>query len=259
MAEEISDVHALDPASFLEEVHSFEFWFGAVQGYLEGLDHGHGADTAEAEFSEPERERLITVLCNYCIGETAALEASGGLIQIAPNRATKVFLATQTVDEGRHLEVLIHRLKELGVEDAEGEIARRASRSLLDFKRRLLDLVTSRDWTAAIFAQNVILESMEFAVFQRHAQEADPRTREMLNGIIKDARRPIGFGENELGRRLEEAPFTRDRLVPVRQELDALVLRSFEETMDQIGTPRAERTDLGRQYLQAVARLGFGG
>ena len=155
--------------------------------------------------------------------------------------------------------MLIHRLKELGVEDAEGEIARRASRSLLDFKRRLLDLVTSRDWAAAIFAQNVILESMEFAVFQRHAQEADPRTREMLNGIIKDERRHIGFGENELGRRLEEAPFTRDRLVPVRQELDALVLRSFEETMDQIGTPRAERTDLGRQYLQAVARLGFGG
>ena len=28
--------------------------------------------------------------------------------------------------------------------------------------------------------------------------------------------------------------------------------------MDQIGAPRAERTDLGRQYLQAVARLGFG-
>jgi 1,2-phenylacetyl-CoA epoxidase catalytic subunit len=259
VAEEISDVHALDPAAFLEEVHSFEFWFEAVQGYLTGLDHGHRPDTGEVEFSEPERDRLITVLCNYCIGETAALEGSGGLIQIAPNRAAKVFLATQTVDEGRHLEVLIHRLGELGIEDAEGEIARRGSRSLLEFKRRLMELVTGRDWAAAIFAQNIILESMEFAVFHRHAREADPRTREMLTGIIKDERRHIGFGENELGRRLREAPHTRDRLVAVRQELDALVLHSFEETMDQVGAPRAERADLGRQYLQAVERLGFGG
>ena len=142
--------------------------------------------------------------------------------------------------------------------DPEAEIARRASSNLLRFRKRLLELVAGRDWIAAVFAQNVILESMEFAVFHRHTKDADPRTREMLNGIIKDERRHIGFGENELGRRLQEAPYTRDRLDAVRQELDALVLRSFEETMDQIGTPRSERSDLGRQYLQAVTRLGFG-
>ena len=28
------DIHDLDPQAFLEEVHSFEFWFEAVQGYL---------------------------------------------------------------------------------------------------------------------------------------------------------------------------------------------------------------------------------
>jgi 1,2-phenylacetyl-CoA epoxidase catalytic subunit len=253
----IADVHALSAEDFLEEVHSFEFWFDSVQGYLAGLDHGHRPGTGEAPLTEIERDRLITVLCNYCIGETAALEGAGGLIQIAPNRASKVFLSTQTVDEGRHLEVLIHRLRELGVGEPEAEIARRGSRSLLDFKRRLLDLVRERDWTAALFAQNVILESMEFTVFQLHGQRADPRTRELLSGIIKDERRHIGFGENELGRRLRDAPFARERLAAVREELDPLVIRSFQETMEAIGTPREDHAALARQYLEAVARLGF--
>lgn len=257
MAARAPDVHALDPEEFRDEVHSFQFWFDAVQGYLAGTEGGRSPEVPEAELTELERERLITVLCNYCIGETAALEGSGGLIQIAPNRASKVFLSTQTVDEGRHLEVLVRRLWELGVGDPESEIARRGSPSLLDFKRRLLELVRGRDWVAAIFAQNVILESMEFAAFHLHAQRADPRTRELLEGIIKDERRHIGFGENEVGRRLQEAPFTRDRLSALREELDALVLRSFQETMEKVGTPQDERPELGRQYLQAVERLGF--
>jgi len=251
------DLHALDPEEFREKVQSFEFWFEAVQGYLSRLEHGRRPETPEAPLEAAERERLVTTLCNYCVGETAALEGAGGLIQIAPNRAARVFLATQTADEGRHLEVLTHRLRELGVAHPDAEVEARASRSLLEFRRKLLQLVRERDWVAAIFAQNVILEAMEFSVFQLHAQRADPRTRELLLGIVKDERRHIGFGENELGRRLRELPALRERLAGVREELDPLVLRSFEEAMDAIGTPRGERADLGRSYLAAVERLGF--
>jgi hypothetical protein len=49
----------------------------------------------------------------------------------------------------------------------------------------------------------------------------------------------------------------RERLTAVREDLDPLVLRSFEEAMDAIGTPRHERAELGRSYLDAVERLGF--
>jgi 1,2-phenylacetyl-CoA epoxidase catalytic subunit len=251
------EIHDMHPEDFEEHVRSFEFWFGAVQGYLEGLHYGHRPGTRETELDEPDRQRLITVLCNYCVGETAALEGAGGLITIAPNRAAKIFLATQTADEGRHLEVLVHRLRELGVVDPESEIERRASPRLLEFKRRLLDFVRGRDWAAALFAQNVILEAMEFSVFQQHARSADPRTREVLLGIIKDERRHIGFGENELGRRLKQEPELRRRLAAVRGELDQLVISSFEETMERIDAPRGDRAELGRSYLGAVARLGF--
>jgi len=251
------EVHDLDPQAFLDEVHSFEFWFQAVEGYLTGTTFGHRPETVEVSLPDADRERLITVLCNYCVGETAALEGASGLIAVAPNRQAKIFLATQVVDEGRHLEVLLHRMRELGVARPEEEVERRASRSLRVFRRKLLDLVAGKDWEAAIFAQNVILESLEFAVFQGHAERADPVTREILLGIVKDERRHIGFGENELGRRLQRAPHTRARLGEIRKELDHLVLDTLEETMVDIGTPEDERQRLGRSYLECVHRLGF--
>lgn len=257
MSEPNADLHALPPDRFREEVLSFDFWFHAVEGYLSQTRFGRRPGTAEAPLSESERDRLVTVLCHYCIGETAALEASSGLIAIAPNRLAKIFLATQVADEGRHLEVLLHRLQDLGVADPEQEIERRATRSLVAFKRRLLELVEAREWDAAIFAQNVILESFEFTVFQAHAETADPVTRDLLQGIVKDERRHIGFGENELGRRLASTPAARARLAAVRAELDPLVLSSCEETLAQIGTSPSERPELGRSYLAAVHRLGF--
>ena len=254
-----AEVHALDPESFEERVHSFQFWFEAVQGYLADREYGHRPELPEPELTESERDRLVTVLCNYCVGETAALDGASGLIAVAPNRLTKIFLSTQVVDEGRHLEVLRHRLLALGVEHPEDEIERRASPRLRDFRQKLEALVAERDWDAAIFAQNVILEAMEFSTFQMHAGYADPITREVLVGIIKDERRHIGFGENELGRRLKHHPTLRERLQRVRQELDPLVLATLEEALGELQVPRAEREDLGRSYLAAVERLGVRG
>jgi len=253
----VSDIHDLSPEQFYEEVHSFEFWFQAVEGYLSGLTWGHRPQTADTSLAPSERERLITILCNYCVGETAALDGASGLVAIAPNRLTKVFLSTQVVDEGRHLEVFFHRLRELGVADPELEVERRASRSLLLFRRRLLELVGSKDWEAAIFAQNVILESLEFAVFHSHAEGADPVTAEILRGVIKDERRHIGFGENELGRRLANSPHIRARLGQTKRELDHLVLDALAETTRLIGLPAGEDERLSRMYLGSVERLGF--
>jgi 1,2-phenylacetyl-CoA epoxidase catalytic subunit len=257
MADPSVDIHEMELDTFHSHVHSFEFWLGAVHGYLDGLTYGHRPETVSEPMETGERDRLITVLCNYCIGETTALEGASGLIPIAPDRRAKIYLSTQVADEGRHLEVLLHRLEDLGVADPEGEMVRRASAPLLTFRDRLLRLVAGKDWEAAIFAQNVILEAMEFAVFQMHAQRADAVTREVLLGIVKDERRHIGFGENELGRRLRTSPHVRSRLGEVKRELDPLVLASFEETLHDVGMPRDERPDLGRNYLAAVDRLGF--
>ena len=259
MSREVTEIHDLEPDSFLDRVHSFEHWFDSVEGYLTGLDHGHRPDLAEDGLEADERERLIKTLCNYTVAETAALEASSGLIRIAPNHNAKIFLSPQVVDEGRHVEVILHRLRELGVERPHERIEQDAGAGIQDFRRRLLELVDDGDWEASIFAQNVILEAMEFTVFQAHMQDSDPVTADLLERILKDERRHIGFGENELGRRLQRDPRLRDRIAPIKRDLDHLVLETFEDSLEKIGVPRERRPALGRDYLQVVARLGIEG
>jgi 1,2-phenylacetyl-CoA epoxidase catalytic subunit len=252
-----SDVHALEPEDFLEEVHSFEHWFGAVETYLADLDHGHRRDLPDPELPADEQDRLIATLSNYVVAETAALEASSGLIRIAPNRQTRVFLSTQVVDEGRHVEVLLHRLRELGVADPEQTVEQRAGPSIRRFRERLLALVDSHEWDTAIFAQNVVLEAMEYAVFGVHAKRADPVTRDVLERILRDERRHIGFGENEIGRRIRENPGRRDWIRAIKAQLDALAIETFADALEELAVPRTEREAVGRDYHRAVARLGL--
>ena len=178
------DPHALSEEDFHAEVHSFQFWLEAVDGYLGGSEFGFDPSLTDEEFSESELNYLVTTLCNYCVAEKAALEASSGMIRFAPAPDAAIFLSTQVVDEGRHLEVFVHRLKMLGIQDPWQEIRARSNQSLLKFKDRLLEFVDQRDWEAAIFVQNVILEAMEFTVFQAHAATADPITCGILTGVV---------------------------------------------------------------------------
>ncbi len=251
------ELHARPHEAFLDEVHSFEFWFQSVEGYLRAHPYGETPGSPMPELEPAERDALITTLSTYCVGETAALEGASAMIGFAPSRHAKIFLATQVADEARHLEVFLHRLEELGVEDAEVQFEARANRSLVEFKKHLKRFVEAKDWEAAVFAQNVILESMEFASFHSHMQRADARTAEMLSGVLKDERRHMGFGENDLGRHLATAPHARARLAEIKRQLDPLVLGTFEETLERLGVPRSERPEIGRLYLETVARLGL--
>ena len=257
MALENVEIHARDHDAFLEEVHSFEFWFQSVEGYLS--EHPYGVDPSAPipDLEDSERDALIATLSTYCVGEVAALDGASGMIGFAPNHQAKIFLATQAVDEARHLEVMLHRLAELGVDDPRSGFESRANRNLLAFRDRLLEFVDAKDWEAALFAQNVILESMEFAAFHSHMQNADARTAEMLAGVLKDERRHMGFGENNLGRFLSRAPHGRARLNEIKKELDSLVLATFSDGLEALGVPTSERPDMGRLYLETVARLGF--
>lgn len=249
--------HDLTPEEFAEQVQSFSFWFEAVEGYLGDKPYGYDVTLRPDVLSDSRREAIITTLCNYCVGEAAALEASSGMVTLAPNHHARIFLATQVADEARHLEVFLHRLGELGVADPELEVTRRANPNIVEFKRRLLELVAAGDWEAAVFAQNVLLETMEFTVFGHHARTADTITRSVLEGVISDERRHLGFGENDLGARIAQDPDIRSRLAETKRDLDSLVLNVFDGAFDDLGLARNERPDLGRDYLDAVERLGL--
>jgi hypothetical protein len=257
MSPEAIEPHLLDEDDFRREVQSFTFWFETVEGYLSERPYGRDPGLAEAPLTDPERDALVTILCNYCVGEAAALEASSSLVRLAPNHHAQIFMATQAADEARHLEVFLHRLHELGIADPNAEVEARANPGLQELRRRLLEFVDAGDWEAAVFAQNVVLESMEDTVFRYHKAVADPVTSQVLAGVVADERRHLGFGENDLGRWLIGHPDGRHRLAALRAELDPLVLGAFEGAYEDLGLGRDERPTLGRDYLEAIERLGL--
>lgn len=251
------DRRPIDENECVEQAQTFESWFGAVEGYLGDTSYGRHADTIDLTLDEARRDQLITALCNYCVGETAALESASGLVRLAPGPSAKVFMATQVVDEARHLEVFLHRLTELGVTDPEAEIACRANPALFDFAQALLDLVEAGDWNAALFAQTVVLETTELTVLQTHAETADPVTADILAGVIADERRHFGFAENSLGRQLTDHPVLRPHLQRIRTQLEPIALDVFDNALCEIEAPAEARGRLGRHYLTTIERLGL--
>ncbi len=75
--------------------------------------------------------------------------------------------------------------------------------------------------------------------------------------MVSDERRHLGFGENTVGHHLLSRPGDRERLDDTKTHLDALVLGAFEGAYDDLGLHRDERPQLGRDYMQAVERLGL--
>ena len=93
--------------------YSVQYWLESCpQGYLEDTEYGHPAGEKESDLVMQDpvlRDAAINVTVQMVMGERCALAASSGLINAAPDEASKRFLATQTLDEARHVEIFTPR------------------------------------------------------------------------------------------------------------------------------------------------------
>jgi hypothetical protein len=197
--------------------YDIQYWLESCpQGYLADTEYGHriGEREPAVVIEDPVlREQALRTTVQLVLGERCALAASSGLINAAPDEASKRFLATQTLDEARHVEVFTRRLLDLGVKAAELEDTLKtfANPHLVKFAETLLEVVDRKDFVAGVVGQNLVLEGMAFHVFEMmHAanQEANPKFAHTLAGTIADERRHVGFGENRIGSLIRE---NRDR------------------------------------------------
>jgi hypothetical protein len=131
-------------ADFLSQ-YSIQRWLEMCpQGYLEDTVYGHDPDEKEPEEligNDHLREESIKTTVQLVVGERCALAASSGLINSAPDFGSKRFLATQTLDEARHVEIFTQRLHDLGVsrDDLESTIDRYANPNLVKAAEVLLE------------------------------------------------------------------------------------------------------------------------
>ena len=239
--------------------YSIQTWLESCpQGYLEGTVYGHGPDEHELGLlleNPVLHEDAIRTTVQLVVGERCALAASSGLINAAPDEASKRFLATQTLDEARHVEIFTHRLYDLGVKkaDLEGVIERYANPNLVKFAGILLEKVDKKDFVAGVVGQNIVLEGMAFSVFEMmHAMNKDvnPKFAHTLAGTIADERRHVGFGENRIGGLIKTHPEKKPAVERMQKDMSYFMLATFADAFRQTQA-LAELDRLGQERVHA--------
>jgi hypothetical protein len=231
--------------------YSIQHWLeSAPQGYLMGTEFGHAPGEEEPEgllLDDALREQAIRTTVQLVVGERCALAASSGLVNAAPDEASKRFLATQTLDEARHVEVFSQRLYDLGVPKAglESAIQAHANPNLVRFAEVLLEKVDRKDFVAGVVGQNVVLEGMAFHVFemlQASTQALNPKFGHTLSGVIADERRHVGFGENRIGSLIQQHPDRKGDIERMQREMSYYMLATFADAFRDAPDPaRVER------------------
>jgi hypothetical protein len=246
-------------ADFLS-AYSVQGWLESCpQGYLAGTEYGHQPGEQELSLlleNQVLHTDAIRTTVQLVVGERCALAASSGLINAAPDEASKRFLATQTLDEARHVEIFTHRLYDLGVRKGELEdvIARYANPNLVKFAEILLEKVDKKDFIAGVVGQNIVLEGMAFSVFEMmYAMNKDvnPKFAHTLSGTIADERRHVGFGENRIGSLVKEHPERKPAIERMQKDMSYFMLATFADAFRQ--TQALDELDrLGRERVHAV-------
>jgi hypothetical protein len=228
-------------ADFLS-AYSIQNWLESCpQGYLEDTKYGHKAGEKEPGAvleNEAILKNTIGTTVNLVVGERAALAASSGLINSAPDHESKRFLATQTLDEARHVEIFTKRLFDLGIKpaDLESTIEDYANPHLVRFAEVLLEKVDKKDFIAGVVGQNIVLEGMAFSVFEMmhaSAKDENPKFAHTLVGTIADERRHVGFGENRIGSLIKEHPEKRNEVQKMQKDMTHHMLATFQVSFQQ--------------------------
>jgi hypothetical protein len=253
-------------ADFLS-AYSIQNWLESCpQGYLDGTEYGHQPGEQEpALFLENDilREEAVRATVQLVVGERCALAASSGLINAAPDEASKRFLATQTLDEARHVEIFTQRLFDLGVprNSLESTIQQYANPNLVKFAAVLLEKVDKKDFVAGVVGQNIVLEGMAFSVFEMMYalnEQMNPKFAHTLSGTIADERRHVGFGENRIGSLIKQYPERKADIERMQKEMSYYMLATFADAFRN-NAARAEFEKLEQRMIDRGVHASYQG
>ncbi len=125
------------------------------------------------------------LLSNFLHGEQGALMVASQLVNAVPHMDAKLYAATQTLDEARHVEVFAAYIHKLG----EIQPIAPGLKSLLD------TILATEDWTKKAVGMQVVTEGLALYMFRdmRNATR-EPLLRNLLTLVSRDEARHTGYG-----------------------------------------------------------------
>lgn len=159
-----------------------------------GLNPFHDHPVYLALSQEQKREyawrSLAQVLSQFLHGEQGALMVASQLVSCAPTYDAKLYAASQTFDEARHVEVFNKYLRfRCGVEYPINP----------NLKLLLDKILTDARWDLKFIGMQVLIEGLALAAFQTMATTTrDPLLRQIVTLVMRDEGRHVAFGVNYL-------------------------------------------------------------
>ena len=150
---------------------------------------GYSKLTAETKI-EMDRHRVSWQLSQFLHGEQGALLVASQLVSCAPTFNAKLYAASQTFDEARHVEGFNKYLKEkIGFQYP----ATKGLKSLMD------KILTDERWDLKFIGMQIIIEGLALAAFNNMKFILnDGLLKQLLHYVIRDEARHVTFGVNYL-------------------------------------------------------------
>ena len=147
-------------------------------------------DLSEEEKIECSWHLLASGLSQIVHGEQGAMLVASQLVSCAPTYNAKLYAASQTFDEARHVEVFHKYLRErIGM-----------TYPVMPGLKLLLDkILTDPRWDLKFIGMQIIIEGLALAAFERLRIAAmDPLLKDIFYLVIRDEARHVTFGVNYL-------------------------------------------------------------
>lgn len=221
----------------------------------------------EEEKIEFDRHDAAELLSQFLHGEQGALLVASQLTSCAPTYNAKLYAASQTFDEARHVEVFNRYLQEkIGIHYPINP----ALKTLLD------KILTDERWDLKFIGMQIIIEGLALAAFQMlKTITKDPLLKQLLHYVVRDEARHVTFGINyledyiktlspeEIEDRAEFAyeacVISRERLINTKSEQKFLGMSAEEAREFQLNTATFDmfRNFLFSRVIPNLSRIGL--
>ena len=190
---------------------------------------------SEREKTAMNVETSAYTLSNFLHGEQGALLATAQLVQSVPDLDSKLYGASQVVDEGRHVDVYNRYLHEkVGF-----------SYPVSPHLKQLLDLILKDSrWDMKFLGMQIMVEGLALSAFAMIRQNTyEPLLRDLTRYVMQDEARHVAFGVLSLRDHYRDFP---EREVREREDFvyeAAVLMRDrflFQEVWDKLGLPVEE-------------------